>query len=90
MSEYGIMMPFVVCKSEGGPYDDDSFTAGYECGLLDHLLSHGPISYQCYIRVGNVPQADLIAMRHGFTMSSEPWEDCPEEWSLAKFHKTVG
>jgi hypothetical protein len=25
--EWGMVMPFVVCQSKGGPYDDDSFVA---------------------------------------------------------------
>lgn len=27
-TEYGLIMPFVVCESRGGPYEDDPFVAG--------------------------------------------------------------
>lgn len=26
--EYDLVMPFVVCQSQGGPYDDDAFVGG--------------------------------------------------------------
>ncbi len=85
-------MPFVVCQSQGGPYDDESFTAGYTAGLLDaDLRSAGwarvergfPIPTQL------VPQADLIGMRHGYTIETTPWEDAPDEWTFVAFFTTV-
>lgn len=66
--EMSLVMPFVACKSKGGPYDDDAYAAGYEAGLLDALLAIGsPPVVQQVIRAANQAQADLIAMRHGYS-----------------------
>lgn len=77
-------MPFVACQSNGGPYEDDSFTAGYECGRLDTLFQFQiPRRYQCYIKTANVLQIDLIAMKYGYLMASEATE--MDEWTIANF-----
>ena len=70
-SELKLVMPFVVCKSQGGPYEDDSFVAGYHLGVLDHRLESLKGSYgsiEQYVLEEYLPQIDLLAMRHGFTM----------------------
>lgn len=84
-----LVMPFVVVKSEGGPYDDDAFTAGYECGLIDQALT---VAVACNaetlfrtVRTANLPQLDLIAMRHGFTAKAETNEYGNAEWSDVTF-----
>lgn len=64
-----LVMPFVTVKSKGGPHDDDSYTAGYEMGLMDaRLASLGEWVQSCTFTIQSVnfDQADLIAMRHGF------------------------
>lgn len=68
--EYGLVMPFVTVASKGGPYDDEAYVAGYEMGILDHVLCHLPPSatHRVTIHEANRAQADLIAMRHGFVM----------------------
>jgi hypothetical protein len=82
-AEYGLVMPFVVCASKGGPYDDDAFTAGYEMGSLDGLIAQGPISLTTTIRTASVPQADLIAMHHGYIVTERRDED-DGEWSTVR------
>jgi hypothetical protein len=75
-----LVMPFVVTKSRGGPYDDDAYVAGFEAGRLDAILTNNTTA----IVVGpvhslNRDQLDLIAMQHGYTASfvgnadDEPW-----------------
>ncbi|PKQ59749.1 hypothetical protein B5566_02590 [Mycobacterium sp. MHSD3] len=75
--EYGLQMPFVACQSHGGNYEDNSYVAGYEMGILDGQLfgwtkpsaeqsSPGLPTQWRYIHEGNVNQVDLIAMRHGW------------------------
>lgn len=75
--EYGLAMPFVACQSNGGDYDDNSYVAGYEMGILEGQLygwmkpsversSPGLPTQWRYIHDGNVNQVDLIAMRHGW------------------------
>lgn len=65
---YEIEMPFVSVASKGGPHDDDSYTAGWEMGALDAELQHSsePL-LERYIHEASTGQADLIAMRRGFT-----------------------
>lgn len=81
-----LIMPFVLCESKGGPYDDEAFTAGFALGGLDHDLSlakHNNMTPgERYMRVEYQPQADLIAMRHGFTLTLSYERD---GWALYQF-----
>lgn len=83
---YGLVMPFVVCQSAGGPYDDDAFVAGYECGRLEMVLAQGPESVELPVHTASVPQVDLIAMKQGYAMTAERWED-GEEWTSVSLTK---
>ncbi len=91
-TEYALVMPFVVVKSQGGPYDDDAFTAGWQASQIDRVLSAAveigasalaPIS----VPPALLPQLDLIAMKHGYQATSEPWAEAPEHWALVTFSK---
>lgn len=66
---YELVIPFLPVQSEGGPYDDLAYTAGFEMGALYARLeaetSPGPIGITVHHE--NQQQADLIAMRHGYT-----------------------
>lgn len=71
--EYGLVMPFVVVTSAGGPYDDAAFVAGYECGLIDatlHALTQVDAELDRWVSRDVVPQLDLIAMRHGLGLKA--------------------
>lgn len=37
--ELELVVPFIVCASKGGPFDDDSFVAGFRCGEIDKALA---------------------------------------------------
>lgn len=86
---WGLVMPFVVTQSVGGPYDDAAFCAGYRAGVIDAdlaLLSGYPTSRRQYtVEPSLVGQLDLIAMRHGFRMTTEPWDEHPDEWVYVTF-----
>ena len=85
--EYELAMPFVLCASAGGPYDDDAFVAGWECCKIDHLLENGRFAVtEETVRTDNLPQLDLIAMRYGFTMEVEHADG---GWTIARFTKTA-
>ena len=75
---YELVMPFVVTKSHGGPYDDEAFCAGYEMGLMAGRFE-GQVSQNLTIRTENVPQANLIAMKHGLSVIAE--EDHDGGWT---------
>lgn len=85
---YSLVMPFVVVASNGGTFDDAAFAAGWQCGDLDRRLATikaaGGEFYRTTLRKEIIPQADLIAMHHGFKMSTEDFEDA-EEWTAGVF-----
>jgi hypothetical protein len=88
--EYGLVMPFVVCKSQGGPFDDEAFSVGYSLGLLDGelalLTAHSADPAPRWVRSSGMRQVDLIAMRHGYKMkySEDPADD---EWTWVRFNR---
>jgi hypothetical protein len=85
--EYRLVMPFVVCRSQGGPWDDEAFVAGYEMGRIDQ--DPGLVgSTGCYIHADSVPQADLIAMRHGLTCETADTDESGV-WTLVRFHAAI-
>jgi hypothetical protein len=85
--DWGLVMPFVVVTSTGGPYDDDAFVAGYQCGEIDRALktirAAGGSRLDATVRSAVVSQLDLIAMRHGFKLTARPTE--VDGWSTAEF-----
>lgn len=81
-SNFGLVMPFVSCVSNGGTHADAPFVAGYECGYIFALLETRPERVERYVHPSNVKQLDLTAMHHGYSASFTPWEDHPDEWTL--------
>lgn len=83
---YGLVMPFEVCESQGGPWQDEAFVAGYEMGSIDAdpalVGTRGR-----YVHSGSVPQADLIAMRHGLTCEVGDTDESGV-WTFIRFHPT--
>lgn len=82
--EYGLVMPFVVCTSKGGPYQDGAYVAGWEAGSLDTTLkltaSGFPAERMVFpqpFHADNRDQIDLIAMQYGmvaeFTDLGDGW-----------------
>lgn len=89
-SEYGLVMPFVTCSPDG-PHDSESYVEAWRVARLDATLealvglrTHGLTSseVQLYASPASVPQIDLVALKHSFTMTSEPWDEYPDEWTL--------
>jgi hypothetical protein len=67
------VMPLVLCRSGGGPYDDEAFLSGWRLGELGSTLARAGIGALAEsIRPVERLQADLIAMARGFTMTVEP------------------
>lgn len=71
-ASYDLVMPFVIVKSNGGPYDDTAFVAGANCGQfmaeLQTLAAHRAIPHQRWMRPELLPQIDLIAMHYGYEL----------------------
>lgn len=84
--EYGLVLPFTVCVSQGGPYEDAAFCAGFAAGRIDTLLMSN-IEFEGPVRRDLLPQLDLIAMRYGFGIDMNPETFDPDgEW--AQIHIT--
>jgi hypothetical protein len=81
-----MVLPFVVVTSVGGPYDDESFAAGWQCGEIDRALAVAAVTGATTVhfpifRTSLQRQVDLIAMKHGFaSVVVEPSGEWPE-WS---------
>lgn len=87
--DHTLLMPFVVCLTQGGTYDDDAYVAGYECGIIDATLGQSqPVMTERYVHSANMPQLDLIAMRHGYTTQAEPWDE-DESWTHVLLSKVA-
>jgi hypothetical protein len=74
--EHELVMPFVAVASNGGPFDDQAYAAGWEMGALDALLEHGqPPVHEQPLLTENAAQADLVAMKHGYRAEVRVPED---------------
>lgn len=69
----GRLVRFIVCRSENGPYDDDTFSAGWRFGILHGALATppGPDAVTVHVRCFEVKQADLVAMAAGYVIQSD-------------------
>lgn len=92
-----LVVPFVVCASNGGPYDDESFAAGFQAGVVDRMLAVAlgvgaeRVSVPFAVRTALVRQLELIGMHRYFPIVEvaeiEESPDYPAmpEWSLVTF-----
>ena len=68
---YSLVMPFVVCQSNGGPFEDRSFVAGFRLGSINEQLRTAPrhsTTFRYVVEPDDVPQLDLIAMQCGLRL----------------------
>lgn len=76
-----LVMPFVVCQSKGGPYEDVAFAAGWQAGEIDRSLRIARVANVAVVefpivRAELVPQLELIGMRYDFgKITVEPTAD---------------
>lgn len=82
-----MLVPFIACRSQDGPFDDDSFVAGWSMGQLWAALSLRPLIHYATVNAALVDQADLIAMHYGLSMEVEPSDD---EWVCLIFRAAAG
>lgn len=67
--QFGLVMPFVCCASNGGDFDDVAFVAGFQVGRIDHALDAGTLAAMSDLVYAPLEkQLDLVAMRHGYRM----------------------
>lgn len=91
---WGLVMPFVVVESNGGPFNDHAFCAGVQFGVLMQRLSKTrPQEHEEQVCTEIVPQVDLLAMKEGYRLeSSETRTDTGvvlDEWTLVKLTRLL-
>jgi hypothetical protein len=80
------VMPFVLCRSNGGPYDDEAFMSGWRLGdLAATLAGPGVGALADSIRPEERHQAELIAMAYGYAMTVDA--DDGSEWLMVTFRR---
>ena len=88
--EHGLIMPFVVCKTQGGTLDDLAFVVGWELGQIDGELEMCETLYATprsrYVHTVGVPQLDLISMRRGYLLKVSETDESGE-WTWVEFNK---
>jgi hypothetical protein len=91
--EYAPVMPFVLCKSNGGPFDDAAFVAGATCGALIEELRMlrltAAIPRERYMDARYLPQVDLIAMAHGYAVTLGDLDEA-SGWQAVTFELAGG
>jgi len=85
-----LVVPFTVCQSKGGPYEDQSFVAGFQAGELWARLTAFQAMGGVRTEPQNVytellPQVDLIAMHFGYRVLVDLSE--VPEWRVVTFVK---
>lgn len=85
---YELVVPFVVCATNGGPYDDEAFVAGARWAQVDSALASGVEFHDAYVESGIVPQLELSAMQYGYAIETEVWED-DAFWTRVVLRKVV-
>lgn len=90
-STYALVMPFVVCASQGGPFDDDAFVAGFQAGRLDRALAVAAVndtpSVRATVNAVLVRQLDLLGMHHGYPVLKVDIDIDSPEWADVQFHR---
>jgi hypothetical protein len=87
---YDLVMPFIVCQTNGGPYDDDAFVAGFQAGEIDQALKTASTVRAAKVHFAMVhtallPQLELIAMHRGFPKVLAEQTEGYEEWADVTF-----
>lgn len=79
-----LIMPLVVCKSSGGPFDDDSFVAGTYFGAATSALDNDEI-WEGYVPTLILAQLDLLAMARKASLCVEDTDDSGF-WTYIELH----
>lgn len=87
---YGLVMPYVVCEDQGGPWKADAFVGGVYFGEISTVAGLGRIGLArlaqgWYVPSELVPQLDLLAMEQKLAMTAEPWAEAPDEHTFVSF-----
>jgi hypothetical protein len=81
--EHELMVPFVVCQSQGGPFEDHAFVNGCRYTELRHRVSiWRPLALVSFENPDLRPQLELLAMEFGYELTTEPHD---EDWEKVTF-----
>lgn len=85
-----LVVPFVACRSQGGPYDDEGFAAGFQAGEIHRALLMAAPAHAAQVRFPMVrsnllPQLDLLAMHAGFTIVANASDERFPDWADVTF-----
>jgi hypothetical protein len=89
-----LAVPFIVCQSAGGPYEDDAFCAGFQAGEIDRALDMGAAVRAETItfpmaRSALLKQLELIGMNRGYpVMTADVSEEWPQ-WCTVTFARSA-
>jgi hypothetical protein len=78
-----LAMPLVAAQSEGGPFEDTAFVAGWQIGGIDTTLKVGAaigMTQSTPILVDKLlaKQLDLVALKHGYQVQTNQHARNPE------------
>lgn len=79
-----LIMPLVICKTSGGPLDDDSFVAGTYFGAATYALDNDEI-WEGYVPTVLLEQLDLLAMARKASLCVEDTDDSGF-WTYIELH----
>jgi hypothetical protein len=89
---WGLVYPFIVCRSQGGPYDDQAFAAGWQCGRIDSALAAaaalGLDRARFTVRTATVEQLKLVGAHHGYSNVAAVESDGIPEWTEIVFRRS--
>lgn len=80
MLEPDLRVPFIVCQTAGGPYDDQAFMIGFQIGIIYGALRERKLPrYETAVPDDALilQQVDLVAMRYGYTIRGWTWPEQP-------------
>lgn len=85
-----LVVPFVACRSQGGPYEDNGFAAGFQAGEIHRALlmaapAHAERVRFPMVRSDLLPQLDLLAMHAGFTIVARNIDERFPQWADVTF-----
>lgn len=103
MPGWQLLMPFVICTSKGGPYDDEAFTAGYAAGRVAAILEAAPAAVdrvRFTLQRPLLPQLELIGMLYAFPVlvvedalldvdEVDNGAEVNDQWARVTFHRQV-
>jgi hypothetical protein len=92
MSAWNLVVPFVACTSQGGPFDDEAFAEGFRCGHTSAVLNGCPqevreVTFTATSTPAVLRQLELIGMAADFPMMEvDTYEPVPA-WASVTFRR---